>query len=57
MIETTVAVGTKVAEVVFVAEFVVGDAVFEVALLAGRGGLEGPVDALVETVLEERYRQ
>lgn len=37
VIETTAAVGTVIAEVVFIAEFVVGDAVFEVALLAERG--------------------
>ena len=45
MVEATAAVGAIIAEVVFVAEFVVGDAFFEIALFVERRGPNGNVDA------------
>lgn len=51
VVEAAVAVGAVAAEVVFVAEFAVGDAVVEVALGGWGGGVEGGIDALVGAVL------
>jgi hypothetical protein len=53
VVEAAVAIGAVAAEVVFVAEFVVGDAGFECAKGGGGRGVEWRVEALVEAVLSE----
>lgn len=52
VVEVAVKLGAGVAEVMFVAEFVAGDAGFEVALGERGGEGDGEVDALVREVLD-----